>query len=161
MRIILYFTLLSLATGLALWRGTAVERALATTLIAGNLGTWAIVQLGSSGHYSSVSQYYLLIDGLLAAVLCGVAIRWPTWVSVLIAAFQINGVLGHLVKMISPATFPISYAMLVKVWGWSMVVALLLSRWRPRLRRPLSGAHWPFSSLVRDGHMTAKGWPTR
>jgi len=161
MRIILYFTLVALATGLALWRGTAVERALATTLIAGNIGTWAIVQLGSSGHYSSVSQYYLLIDVSLAAVLCGVAIRWPTWVSVLIAAFQINGVPGHLVKMISPATFPISYAMLVKVWGWSMVVTLLLSRWRPGLRRPLSRAHWPFSSPARDGHMTARGWPTR
>ena len=161
MRIIAYFTLLALATGLALWRGTPVERALAATLIAGNLGTLAIVQMGSSAHYSSVSQYYLWIDALLALLLCGVAVRWPTWVSLLVAAFQLNGLLGHLVKLISPATFPISYALLVKIWGWSMIVALLASRCRPALRQPLSGGRWPYSLKARAGHMTASEWPTR
>jgi hypothetical protein len=157
MRILIYFMLLALATGIAIWRGTPVERALGATLIAGNLATLAIVQVESSGQYSSVLLWYFLTDALLAILLCGVAVRWPTWASILIAAFQVNGLLGHVVKLASPETFPISYAMLLKIWGWSMVVVLLLSRYRPNMRRPLSGQRWPYFSRAQDGRTIASG----
>ena len=157
MRILIYFAVLALVTGLALWRGTAVERALAATVLAGNLGTLGIVQLGSSEPYSSVSQWYFLIDALLVVLLCGVALRWPTWVSMMIAAFQINGLLGHLVKIMAPDVIPLSYALLVKVWGWPMLAVLLLARFRPNMRQSMSGARWPYFSRVRGGHTTAIG----
>ncbi len=155
MRIIIYFALLALATGTALIRGTPVERALAATLIAGNLGTLAIVHAESPTHYLNVLHLYLLIDAMLTALLCCVAVRWPTWASILIAAFQMNGLLGHFVKMVSPETIPLSYALLLKVWGWLMVLVLLLSRYRPSLRLPLSGERWPYSLRARAGRTKA------
>ena len=151
MRVIVYFTLLALATGIALVRGTPVERALAATLLTGNLATWGIVQLDSSHHYSSVMQWYFIADALLAVLLCAVAIRWPTWASILIAAFQLNGLLGHVVKLVSPETFPLSYALLLKIWAWSMVGVLLLSRWRPDMRQILSRHRWPYASPAQAG----------
>ena len=157
MRIAIYFTLLAVAAGVAIWRGSPVERALGATLIAGNLGTLAIVHAASYEDFSSVLRYYFWIDGFFAVLLCGVAVRWPTWASIVIAAFQINGLLGHLVKILSPDTFWLSYALLLKIWGWAMVIVLLLSRYRPTLRRPLKSARWPFSSRARDGRTTATG----
>jgi len=156
MRVIVYFTLLALATGIALVRGTPVERALAATLLTGNLATWGIVQLDSSHHYASVMQWYFIADALLAVLLCAVAIRWPTWASILIAAFQLNGLLGHVVKLVSPETFPLSYALLLKIWAWSMVGVLLLSRWRPDMRQILSRHRWPYAPPSQAGH-TARG----
>ena len=156
MRVIVYFTLLALATGIALVRGTPVERALAATLLTGNLATWGIVQLDSSHHYASVMQWYFIADASLAVLLCAVAIRWPTWASILIAAFQLNGLLGHVVKLVSPETFPLSYALLLKIWAWSMVGVLLLSRWRPDMRQILSRHRWPYAPPSQAGH-TARG----
>lgn len=157
MRILIYFTLLALATGIALLRGTPVERALAATLLVGNLATFGIVRIESFDQFSYVSLLYFLTDFLLAVLLCWVAVRWPTWASIMIAALQINGLLGHVVKLLSPETLPLSYAMLLKIWGWCMVAVLLASRVRPNMRRPLSGQRWPYFSRARDGHTIVSG----
>lgn len=57
--------------------------------------------------------------------------------AVLIATFQINGTLGHAVKLVSPETIDLSYAILLRLWGWPMVLTLLVARFMPALRRVL------------------------
>ena len=76
-------------------------------------------------------------------VLCTIAVFYPTWVSVLVSAFQINGVFGHLVKIVAPNTIPFSYAFLLRVWAWPMVIAMLSGRFFPGLSRTLTRRNWP------------------
>lgn len=142
MRVEIYMSLLLVATGSALLFGTRGERWLGATILGGNLLTLVIEQtLGSA--FGSVSLLYLLLDWALAAALCAIAVRFPTWVAVCVSAFQVNGALGHLVKLLAVHTIPFSYAFLLKVWAWPMVLTLLAARFLPSLRQTLAARDWP------------------
>lgn len=133
----LYACVLLLALTLAFARGELAERRSAVIILLGNGGTIAVLVASSGTDYSYVSATYVLIDVCGAAALCALAVSRPSWMSVLLASFQINGTLGHLVKLISPETIDISYAVLLRVWGWPMVLTMLLAHWTPGLRHVL------------------------
>jgi hypothetical protein len=142
MRVEAYVALMLLATGLALWRGTKAETRVGATVLAGNVLTFALEHwLGS--EFASVSLLYLALDLGLAIVLCIVAVKYPCWVAILVSAFQINGVLGHVVKLTAPHTIPFSYAFLLRFWAWPMVIAMLAGRSFPPMQAILSGSRWP------------------
>jgi hypothetical protein len=142
MRVEFYLLLLAVAAGLAIVRGTPGERWIAATVLAGNLLTLIVVRAGAR-TFASVSLLYFGVDACLAIVLCTIAVFYPTWVSVLVSAFQINGVFGHLVKIVAPNTIPFSYAFLLRVWAWPMVIAMLSGRFLPGLSRTLTRRNWP------------------
>lgn len=141
-RIELYLTLLLLSAGLALALGSRGEKWVGATLLAGN-GLTMLVEHLPGQSFTAFSPAYLALDAVLALVLCGIAIRFPSWVSICVAAFQINGTLGHLVKLVAVDTIPFSYAFLLRVWAWPMVLALLLSRGIPSMRATLLNKNWP------------------
>lgn len=137
MRVVAYLLLLFFATGSALFRGTRGERWIGLTVLAGNLISFLVEQTVARS-FGSVSLVYLAVDGSLAAALCLIAVRYPSWVSILVSAFQINGALGHVVKLVAPHTIPFSYAFLLRFWAWPMVLAMLIGRAVPRLHRILT-----------------------
>jgi len=143
MRVDIYLTLLVLAAGSALWFGTRGERWLGATVLAGNLLTILVERLFANS-FASVSAFYFGLDAVLAVVLCIIAVRFPSWVAIGVAAFQINGTLGHLVRLLASHTIPFSYAFLLKFWAWPMVIVLLAARAVPSLRAPLLAQRWPF-----------------
>jgi len=142
MRVGIYLLLLLVATGSALLFGTRGERWLGATILGGNLLT-ILIERAFGGTFASVSLAYLALDALLAVALCGIAVRFPSWASICVAAFQINGTLGHLVKLLAVHTIPFSYAFLLKVWAWPMVLALLAARGVPSMRVTLLARKWP------------------
>lgn len=148
MRVALYLALIVLATVLALWRGTAGEKWITSIVLCGSLLTIPLVGRGGSS-FASVSLMFMLLDGFVAFLLCLVAVRYPCWVAILVAAFQINSALGHVVKLLAPHTIPFSYAFLLRVWAWPMVFAMLLSRALPQLRAIIKAKDWP--PLIRGG----------
>lgn len=137
MRVLAYFLLLFCATGSALLRGTKGERWIGATVLAGNLLSFFLEHMLSSS-FGSVSLIYLILDAGLAIMLCFIAVRYPSWVAILVSAFQINGTLGHIVKLVAPHTIPFSYAFLLKFWAWLMVAAMLTGRAIPQLHRILT-----------------------
>ncbi len=142
MRVEIYLILLVLATGSALVLGKTGEKWVAGTVLAGNLLTMALEhRLG--GSFGSVQLSYLGLDAILAAILCAIAVRYPSWVAICVAAFQINGTLGHLVRLLVTDTIPFSYAFLLRVWAWPMVFTLLASRFLPKMQTPLLARDWP------------------
>ena len=145
MRVEVYLLLLILATGSALWLGTRGEKWVGATVFAGNALTFVLERTFGTA-YSSVPLVYLGLDAALAALLCAVAVRYPSWVAICVSAFQINGTLGHLVKLLAPHTIPFSYAFLLKFWAWPMVFAMLLGRGLPRMRVVLKARDWPLSA---------------
>lgn len=142
MRVEVYLLLLVAATGSATIFGTRGEKWLGGTILGGNLLTMLMERLLGE-TFASVSFGYLALDAALAAILCAIAVRFPSWVAICVAAFQINGTLGHLVKLLAMHTIPFSYAFLLKVWAWPMVIALLAARWTPSMRTILLARRWP------------------
>ena len=142
MRVAIYLVLLVLATGTALLFGTRGEKCVGTTVLAGNLLTMAL-ENAIGEKFASVFPLYLALDAGLAIALCVIAVRYPSWVAICVAAFQVNGTLGHLVKLVAIDTIPFSYAFLLRVWAWPMVLALLAARFMPSMRSTLLARDWP------------------
>ena len=142
MRVAIYLVLLVLATGTALLFGTRGEKWVGTTVLAGNLLTMAL-ENAIGEKFASVFPLYLALDAGLAVALCVIAVRYPSWVAICVAAFQVNGTLGHLVKLVAIDTIPFSYAFLLRVWAWPMVLALLAARFMPSMRSILLARDWP------------------
>jgi len=142
MRVAAYLALIVLATILAFWRGTPGERWSTTIVLVGSLLTLLIVQ-SEANSFASVSMIFMLLDAIVAVLLCVVAVRYPAWVTILVAAFQVNATLGHIVKLVAPHTIPFSYAFLLRVWAWPMVIAMLLCRVSPNLHAILKARDWP------------------
>lgn len=142
MRIEIYLVLLVAAVGSALLFGTRGEKWIASTMIGGNLLTLVFERLFAE-TFSSVLLGYLALDAVLAAILCAIAVKFPTWIAISVAAFQVNGTMGHLVRMLATTTIPLSYAFLLKVWAWPMVLALLASRFIPSMHALLLARDWP------------------
>ena len=144
MRVATYLVLLVLAAGSALLFGTRGEKWLGATVLAGNLLT-LILEHAIGERFTTVFSLYLALDACLAVVLCAIAVRYPCWVAIWVAAFQVNGTLGHLVKLLAADTIPFSYAFLLRVWAWPMVLALLAARFMPSMRAVLLARDWPLS----------------
>lgn len=142
MRVAIYLSLLVLATAVALWKGTKGEKWAVAVIFVGNVFTLLIVDYLASS-FSSVSLVYFILDAIVAILLNFVAIKYPSWVTILVAAFQINGTLGHIVKFLAPHIIPYSYAFLLRFWAWPMVLVLLLSRSLPQLTATLRAKDWP------------------
>jgi hypothetical protein len=142
MRVEFYLALMVLAAGSAIAFGTRGEKWLGATILLGNLLT-IVVERALGEVFASVLPVYLALDTILAAVLCAIAVRNPTWVAICTAAFQVNGTLAHLVKLVSAQTIPFSYAFLLKVWAWPMVLVLLVGRLVPSMRTILLARNWP------------------
>jgi hypothetical protein len=142
MRVEIYLVVFLLATGSALAFGTRGEKWIGATVLIGNLLTIATERL-LADSFVSVLLPYLVLDAVLAVILCCIAVRHPSWVAICVSAFQINGTLGHLVKLFAMHTIPFSYAFLLKVWAWPMVLSMLAARWLPGLRRTLMARDWP------------------
>lgn len=142
MRVEIYLALLVLATGSALLFGTRGEKWIGATVLVGNLLTIFIERfLGET--FASVSVGYLVLDAALAAILCAIAVRFPSWIAICVTAFQFNGTLGHLVKLLAEHTIPFSYAFLLKFWAWPMILVLLAGRWVPPMHSTLMARNWP------------------
>jgi hypothetical protein len=142
MRVEIYITLLLLATGTALWFGSRGEKWVGASVLAGNALTF-VVERNFGSAFGSVLPVYLFLDSALAVLLCAIAVRFPSWVAICVAAFQINGVLGHLVKLLAPQTISFSYAFLLKVWAWPMLLLILISRRAPGLHMILESSQAP------------------
>jgi hypothetical protein len=142
MRVEVYLTLLIVSAGSALLFGTRGERWLGATVLGGNLLTMAVEGLVGAS-FTSVSASYVLLDAALAAALVAIAVKHPSWVTICISAFQLNGTLGHFVKVLAAETIPFSYAFLLKVWAWPMVLTLLAARAFAPMRQVLLARQWP------------------
>jgi hypothetical protein len=142
MRVEIYLSLLAAAVGSALLFGTRGEKWIAWTMLGGNLLTLG-VERAFAEMFSNVLLGYLALDAALAAILCLIAVKFPTWIAISVAAFQVNGTMGHLVRLLATATIPFSYAFLLKVWAWPMVLALLASRFIPSMHALLLARDWP------------------
>lgn len=134
---IFYACLLLAALTVAFVSGSREERLVAVVFAFGNAATIAVLSTSSASSFGHVSAFYIGVDVIASVLLCSIAVTRPSWMTVLIAAFQINGALAHIVKLVTPETISLSYAILLRIWAWPMVATLLLAHWYKPLRNVL------------------------
>jgi hypothetical protein len=141
-----YYTLLLLCWSYAALRGGAPERIGATVILAGSLLTLATLSTRSSS-YGSVETGVFVVDLACLTAFLVLALRaerfWPTWV----AALQLLGTSGHLVKLVDPTLLPRAYAFAAIFWTYPMLLLLVLGTWRHQQRLKRFGVDRSWSNF--------------
>jgi hypothetical protein len=130
----LFWTLLLLTCGYALWRGRKFEQLSALIFIAATVASVA-ARSALNENYSAVARSDLVIDLLVLFALVAVALRsdrfWPLWV----AGLQLTISLSHVLKAIQPDLLPLAYAAAERFWSYPTLIILFIGAWRQHQRR--------------------------
>jgi hypothetical protein len=133
LNILVYHFLLLTCWGYSLWRGGAPERIGATILLIGSILTKAAFS-APVGHLKSMEVGVFIVDIVTLAAFLGLALGaerfWPLWV----AALQIIGTAAHLVKLLDPELFWRTYAFMLAIWAYPMILLMIAGTWRHRRR---------------------------
>jgi hypothetical protein len=129
-----FWTLLLLTCGYALWRGRKYEQLSALIFISASVAS-VLARSALHENYSAVARSDLVIDLLVLIALVAVALRsdrfWPLWV----AGLQLTISLSHVLKAIQPDLLPLAYAAAERFWSYPTLIILFIGAWRQHQRR--------------------------
>ena len=129
-----FWTLLLVTCGYALWRGRKYEQLSALIFISATVAS-VVARSALHENYSAVARSDLVIDLLVLIALVVVASRsdrfWPLWV----AGLQLTISLSHVLKAIQPDLVPIAYAAAERFWSYPTLIILFIGAWRQHQRR--------------------------
>jgi len=133
-RYYIFWALLLLTCGYALWRGRSDERIVAASCLVASIATrFAISPL--SVRYADLEGGLLVIDALMLAVFVAIALRsdrfWPLWV----AGLQLTNSLSHLMKVVDADLVPLAYGAAAAFWSYPILLILAIGTWRTSRRR--------------------------
>ena len=126
---LLFWTILLLTFGYALWRGRGDEKAAATVCVAATIATrFAISPL--TERFTDLEIGLLLIDLAVLAAFVAIALRsprfWPLW----IAGLQLTNSLSHLMKVLNLDLIPQAYAAAAIFWSYPILLIIIVGTWR-------------------------------
>lgn len=128
-RFYIFWAVLLVTCGYALWRGRSDERIAAGVCLLATIATrFAVSPL--SQRYSSLETGLLLIDALVLAAFVAIALRsarfWPLWV----AGLQLTTSMSHLMKAIDADLLPRAYGAAAALWSYPILLILAVGTWR-------------------------------
>jgi hypothetical protein len=127
-RVILFWLLLLMSCGYALWRGRKYERIAAVVFIAATV----LSLLGHSPRerYVAIEASDLIIDSSVLVAIVAIALAsdrfWPLWA----AGLQLVDSMSHLLKTIHSDLLPNVYGAAERFWSYPILVILLIGAWR-------------------------------
>lgn len=127
---------LVLVCGYALVRGGAPERLAAAMLVGAGLLTLA-VERQAAVRFSSVELGVMAVDLALLVGLFALSMQANRWWPLLLAAFQLMTLLGHLGKWLNPDLMRLGYAIMLFAPAYPLIAVLAAGthRHQRRLRR--------------------------
>ena len=132
----LYWLVLPLCCGYALWRGRGDERVVAAACLLASAATYLILS-DKLGGFHVFEGGVLAVDIATFAAFVTIALTssrfWPLWV----AGLQLTTLLAHVFRIISSDLIPIAYAAAGRFWSYPILLILVVATWRHqrRLRR--------------------------
>ncbi|MDB5446748.1 MAG: hypothetical protein JWQ97_2065 [Phenylobacterium sp.] len=133
-------TVMLLVCGGALWKGGREERLAA----GGLLLNAAVTVLMRDYSWPQLQSAEFVADGLMLALLTGIALRSPKYWPMAAAAFQLLGVMTHVAKMIDPSLQQWAYMTAIVIWTYLIFIALGVGTWNTwRARRQPTNAEAP------------------
>lgn len=125
----IFWAILFLVCGYALWRGRSDERIVASVCLGATIATrFAVSPLQI--RYSSVESGLMLIDFLMLLVFIWIALTsqrfWPLWV----AGLQLTNSISHLMKLADIDLIPRAYGAAAALWSYPILLILAIGTWR-------------------------------
>ena len=136
----IYWGVLLLVCGYALWRGHRDERVIAAIcLIASVLSLLSLTSW--TDRYSGLEMRLLTVDLLTLVLFVIVALQsnrfWPLW----IAGLQLTTSMGHLMKAMESDLMPVAYGAALRMWSYPILLILAVGTWRAHRRHHPTVAH--------------------
>jgi hypothetical protein len=129
----LFWTLLFVSCGYALWRGRKYEQLSALVFITASIVS-VLARSPLHERYLGVEYSDLIIDTFVLISLILIALRsdrfWPLWV----AGLQLTISMSHLLKWIEPDLLPQAYAAAERFWSYPTLLILFAGAWRQHRR---------------------------
>ena len=132
LRMIIFWLLLLMSCGYALWRGRKYERIAALVFVTATILSF----IGHSPHarYVAIEASDLIIDTSVLAAVVAIALAsdrfWPLWV----AGLQMVDSLSHVLKAVHADLLPQVYGAAERFWSYPILVILLVGAWRQHRR---------------------------
>ena len=141
LRLILFWLLLLVSCGYALWRGRKYERIAALVFVTATI----VSILGHSplrGRYVEIEASDLIVDSAVLFAVVAIALVsdrfWPLWV----AGLQLVDSMSHLMKAIDASLLPTVYGAAERFWSYPILLILFIGAWRQQ-HRPKSALETP------------------
>lgn len=131
--VILFWLLLGVSCGYALWRGRKYERIAALVFIS---ATVLSILAHSPLHvrYVGIETGDVIVDTAVLVAVVAIALVsdrfWPLWV----AGLQMVDSLSHVMKAIDDNLVPHVYAAAERFWSYPILMILLVGAWRQHQR---------------------------
>lgn len=131
----LFFLLMVVACGLALFRGDRSAKMVAAAVACGSVLTMLEVS-GRSESWQGSEPYVLAIDATMLVIFGAVMLKsdsfWPIWTT----SAQLLTVIAHLGPIVRKTYTAIPFAVAEQIWGWFILTQLILvTLWRPAWAR--------------------------
>jgi len=128
-RYIIFWALLLLTFGYALWRGRGDEKLAAGVALLATIAT-QFVMPPPTLRYSGLQFGLVAIDVAVLVIFVTIALRsqrfWPLWV----AGLQLTNSLAHLMKVVEIELIPQVYAAAAVFWSYPILLIILIGTWR-------------------------------
>lgn len=141
-RYLIFWGILLICCGYALFRGRTYERLAAVLFLAATvLSVIAHMQLRAG--YTVMNAGEVAVDTAVLAALIAIALAsdrfWPLWA----AGFQLVGSFAHVLKFIDVTFAPWGYAVAARFWSYPILLVLFIGAWRQHRRRLAEAAATP------------------
>lgn len=133
LHVIVFWLLLLVSCGYALWRGRKYERLAALVFVTATI----LSILGSSPlpvRYVGIATGDLVVDTAVLLALLAIALLsdrfWPLWA----AGLQLVDSMSHVMKAIDADLIPQVYGAAERFWSFPILLVLLIGAWRQHRR---------------------------
>lgn len=138
MHMAFFATILLLSSGYSMWWGGAPERRVGAAMLAAYVAT-LFSHSDFVIRFTQVEVGVLVIDLALMLVLAAVALKadrgWPF----LLAGLHLTTLGAHAARVLHSSMIEVTYAVMLTMWSYPMVVALAIGTWRHQKRLRVSG----------------------
>lgn len=128
-----FWALLLVTCGYALWRGRKYEQASALICIVATAVSVALHYIERLG-YQGLQASDVIVDTMVLFFFVLIALRsdrfWPLWV----AGLQLTISMSHLFKAVQPDLYPMAYAAAERFWSYPTLVIIAIGAWRQHQR---------------------------
>lgn len=140
---VIYYSLLGLTCGYALWRGGGPERVVAGLFIAASIASDNSYAIGAD-KYLGVELGVLIVDLGLLAGLIAVMLRADRYWPIVMVSLHLLGVAAHWVRAQEGTMIALTYATLLSLWSYPMLLILVIAtrRHQARLKRRGADRSW-------------------